>query len=252
MTRGLYTGLACGLFFCCAVLSFGAFARPLIADLSGHTIEIHSGFNGTELLLYGARFEAGDLVVVVRGPYKKVTVRKKERVAGLWVNRSHISYPMVPEYYLQASTRPLAMITSPEILQMLDIGVDRQFNNPRLKSKKMQKNEPVFRAALQDAWFAKRLYADELEDIGFIGDSLFRTVVRFPETIPRGMYTAETYLFRYGELIGMHTTPLPVVKSGMDAKIYDLAHQHPSLYGLLAIFLAMLAGWLTNVFFNKR
>ncbi len=43
-------------------------AQPLVADLSRHFIAITSGFDGTEVLLFGAIDGEGDLVIVVRGP----------------------------------------------------------------------------------------------------------------------------------------------------------------------------------------
>ncbi len=60
--------------------------QSLVSDISSHRIGITSSFTGTELLLFGALGEAGDVVVVVRGPDQKVTVRRKERVAGIWIN----------------------------------------------------------------------------------------------------------------------------------------------------------------------
>lgn len=242
-----------GWLLCCTLLPWAAGAQttPLVADLSGHAIEIHSAFTGTELLLYGARFDAGDLVAVIRGPYKKFTVRKKERVAGLWVNRAHISYPSIPQYYLIASTKPLQDITEPGVMRMLGIGYDVILRNPRLKNDAMRRQEPKFREALLQERFGKGLFSAVPADISFIGDSLFKTVARFPESIPRGYYTAEVYLFRYGELMGMHTTPLQVYKTGLDAAIYDLAHQNSVWYGLLAIVLAAFAGWLAGVLFKK-
>ena len=51
-------------------------AKPVIADLSDYDIRIDSSFTGTSLLLFGARNEPGDVIVVVRGPKKKFVVQK--------------------------------------------------------------------------------------------------------------------------------------------------------------------------------
>ena len=75
------------LLFLFAFISNASQAKPLVADLSQYRIEIDSGFTGTRLLLFGSRNEIGDIVVVVRGPEKNFSVRKKERILGMWINR---------------------------------------------------------------------------------------------------------------------------------------------------------------------
>src|SRR5687767_9721209 len=87
------------------LLSTSAFATPLVADLSNYRIDIDSRFNGTRIFLFGARNDNGDIVVVVRGPSKNYIVRRKEEVAGIWVNRDRMRLFDVPDFYTVASSR---------------------------------------------------------------------------------------------------------------------------------------------------
>ena len=75
--------------------------------------------------------------------------------------------------------------------------------------------------------------------------------MEFPDNIPPGDYTAEIYLISDGEMVGMQSTPMKVVKSGLDAFLYSAAHDHPALYGLSAILLALGIGWLAGRVFEK-
>ena len=50
-----------------ALFSVSVWAAPVVADLTKYVISIDSGFTGTDVLLYGAVEEEGDLVGVVRG-----------------------------------------------------------------------------------------------------------------------------------------------------------------------------------------
>ena len=43
-------------------------ATPLVADITDHVIRISTGFIGTKVVLFGSVEEAGDVVVLVRGP----------------------------------------------------------------------------------------------------------------------------------------------------------------------------------------
>ena len=81
------------MFTVCAVRPAAA---QLEADLSSHLISITSNFTGTELLLFGATDGPGDIVVVVQGPRETLTVRRKQRIAGIWLNGRAISFADVP------------------------------------------------------------------------------------------------------------------------------------------------------------
>ena len=92
---------------CTAFAPQPARAQALVADLSSHLIAITAGFAGTELLLFGATEGEGDVVVLVRGPDSDVAVRRKARVAGIWLNTESLSFANVPSYYRVASSKPL-------------------------------------------------------------------------------------------------------------------------------------------------
>ncbi len=225
-----------------------SYARPVIADLSLRMIEIDSGFTGTEILLFGARNDAGDIVVVIRGPESSYVVRKKERVAGIWVNKQNIVFNKVNGFYAAATSRPLSELRNDSLLKALEIGMDNLDIKP---SYVPMLDEDEFTQAFLDKQMENRLYSPAIEDVSFIGDTLFRTIINFPENIIRGVYTAEIYLFSDGQLIGMQSTPLVVRKKGFDAFVFDFAYNQPLLYGVMAVIMALVAGWVAGAIFRK-
>lgn len=220
-------------------------AKPLVADLSRHLIAIDSGFTGTDVLLFGARNDSGDVVVVIRGPLSNITIRKKERYGGVWVNRHSQEYASIPAYYYMVSTRPLSTINSASLLKALQIGPEQLL--PLAQSADEQ--------AFHEAWLRNRaregLYQVAEYPVAFMGETLFKTVIPFPQSIPRGSYTAEVYLVSDGQLIGMQSTPLVVDKQGMDATIFEIAHRLPTFYGIMCVFIALIAGWMAGIIFRK-
>ena len=78
---------------------------------SSHLIAISTGFVGTEVVLFGAIDGPGDVVAVVRGPRREITVRRKGKVAGIWVNAASRSRSgNVPSYLQVATNRPVERI----------------------------------------------------------------------------------------------------------------------------------------------
>lgn len=235
----------CVMLILCLLGSF-AHAKPLIADLSLRAIEIDSRFTGTEILLFGARNDVGDIVVVVRGPERSYVVRKKERKAGIWVNTDQVELNNVEAYYKVASNRTLDMVKNDYLLESLDIGI----RNIVLDETKYAHHSD-FSLAFLDHKLQDGLYSAQLDEVTFLEDTLFRSIIRFPEKIPRGDYTAEVYLFTDGQLKGVQSIPFRVRKKGFDAFIFDMAYNHSVLYGIIAILIAVISGWVAGIIFRR-
>ena len=224
-------------------------AQALIADLSSHLVAITTGFVGTEVLLFGAVENAGDVVVVVRGPDEEEVVRRKGRVAGIYINRKEMTFPKVPAFYLVAASRELDKIASDAELARQEIGAEHLRLAPETERDPAQVAE--FREALIHAKMEQGLYGRGVARISFLGARLFRVNVNFPSNVPVGTYQVQVYLFRNGAVVGAQTTPLVVSKAGVSAEIFDFAQSHAAAYGALAILVALSAGWLAGAIFRR-
>jgi uncharacterized protein (TIGR02186 family) len=222
-------------------------ARPIVADLAIRAIDIDHDFSGIEILLFGARGDVGDIVVVVRGPKQDYTVRKKERIGGIWVNRDAVSFDQTEGFYAVASSRPLEELKNEQLLKRLDVGL----GNKSFGTLVEPENIDNFRDAFVRYKQTQGLYSTGETPISFWGDTLFRTVLSFPKNIVKGWYIAEIYLFSDGQLVGMQATPLRVKQTGFEAFVYDSAHEHPFLYGLCAVIIALFAGWAASALFHR-
>lgn len=237
----------------------------LVTDISTHLISVESDFTGTDLLLFGAirsdiafeGKEGGDIIVVVRGPQRDVLVRKKERVAGIWVNTQSVELRKVPGFYASASNRPVEEITTPDTLDRLRIGPDRLvFHSEESKEKSRNFKQALIRQQENSELYTSDKTTDgqnarDHNRVFFLGASLFRTTIHFPANVPVGSYTAEFYLFRDMDLISAQSSPLFIKKFGIGRRIYDFAHTYPALHGIAAIIIALLAGWIASAIFRK-
>jgi len=229
-------------------------AQPLIADLSSHQIAITAGFAGTELLLFGATEGEGDVVVLVRGPESDARVRRKARVAGIWINRDEMRFAGAPAFYRVAASKPLAELVPQAVRLRHQIGTDAL----RLMPLGLQGGADasadeiaLFRQGFVRNKEAQKLYDAEIGRVAFLGPRLFRTRIQFPANVPTGAYSVEVLLVRQGQVVAAQTTPMFVNKVGIGADIYDFAHDRAAIYGLIAIFLAVFAGWAAGAVFRK-
>ncbi len=254
MRVGAFSGLsamvallgAAGLGVASNVLAASATrAEPLVADLSKPRVKITTGFVGTEVVLFGATDGEGDVVVVVRGPAERAVVRRKDQIAGIYVNRRQMSFTGVPAFYAVAASGQLDDIVSPAVGARLEIGLEHL----RLVAETRAPEEEVdeFRAALRRNKQRQGLYPAAVGKVTFLGSRLFRTEMKFPANVPTGEYEVLVYLLRGGQEVGAQITPLEVSKVGLEAEVFDFAHRNSALYGIIAIIIALAAGWLAGV-----
>ncbi len=221
---------------------------PIVADLSSHLVAVTTGFTGAELLLFGAVMEEGDIALVVRGPNERVTVRRKTRFAGVWVNGESEVFESVPAFYGLAATEGFKEAAPPNLLKRLQFGIENLRIAPTLRDPAAA---APFRVALVNVKRNQALFPAEIEPVSVLGDHLFRTVVRFPSTVPTGTYLVEVFFVRDGEVISAQTTPLSVSRLGLGAEIYDFARDQAAIYGVVAVLIAVAAGWLAGFVFRK-
>jgi uncharacterized protein (TIGR02186 family) len=247
---GRCIALLCGLAAAWLLLAAPpAAAEDLVADLSDHLIAITTGFTGTEVVMFGATEGTGDVIIIVRGPLSDVTVRRKARVAGIWVNRDRMVFTNVPSYYALASSRPVDEVASPATLELHEIGFDHL--KLAVASDVNPTDVPFFRAALIREKQLLGLYVRQAGKVSFLGTRLFRTNFYFPADVPTGSYLAEVLLVRNGQVASAQTTPLIISKIGVGATIFDFAHQEGAFYGAIAILVALMAGWIAHLAFRR-
>lgn len=255
----LTIGLMCA---CC----LPAKAEQLVTDLSDRVIEITSRFSGRELLLFGAidrhipQEDGGhgvvvqgldyDIIVVVKSDPVALTVRRKENVGGIWINKSSQIFENVPGYYAIASTRPLEDILPEYSRRILGLGLDNV--SLEISAKLTEEEQSAYQGGLLRNMVRKGLYSQSSGSVSLQEDILFRAGLDFPANVPVGNYWAKVFLVRDREVISSSKAiELLVDKRGIERLIYNFAHQSPALYGIMAVLMALFVGWLGGLLSRK-
>jgi uncharacterized protein (TIGR02186 family) len=236
--------------FCLALALAAGPARgdAIVADLSSHLIAITTGFTGASVVLFGATDGPGDIIAVVRGPEREMTVWRKGKVAGIWVNAESMTFTKVPSFYAVAASRPLDEAVLPGSAALYRIGPA----NLKLESKPPMTGDRAkhFAEALIEEQQRAGLIVAEIGKITFLGERLFRASIAFPANVPTGTYLVEVFLARNRDVVGAQTTPLRVDKVGIDAEVSDFATREAAAYGAIAVLTAVVAGWLASLPFR--
>lgn len=253
MMRPTVGHAAMALTLAAGLLLAGSSARSqeLVADLSSHLIAISTAFTGTDVVLFGAVAADGDIAVVVRGPSQSVVVRRMVERAGIWINERQMTFAGVPSFYRVFSSRPMSEIAAASTLEREGVGLAHLRLRPRDPAEPSEAALAEFRSALIRQMQDAELYGTETGRVSVLGGRLFRADVHFPANVPTGQYIVSVLLFRGGEVVEAQTTPLVVSKIGVGAEIFAFAHQRSAMYGLLAIVMAVSAGWIAGLVFRR-
>jgi uncharacterized protein (TIGR02186 family) len=218
-------------------------APELIVDLSRPRVSITSAFQGESILLFGMFDPPGEIVVVVVGPAVRETVLRKQRVLGMWLNTSRQEFDDVPAYYSIAASQPLqrllARSAGGEILSLED-----RLQSVRSVGQREHEDLIRFRLGLVEVKRREGLYPAAIGQVTIQANRLFRVDLPFPSRLPEGTYEVRTYLLRDGRIAAAVSRPLPVGKVGFSAQLAGWADNDGPLYGLGAIFMALLVGWI--------
>lgn len=227
--------------------------------LSTDRISITADFAGADLTIFGAldnvdplfsRQGRYDVVVVLEGPARTVVVWRKDRLLGVWVNRQSMTFVNVPVSYSVATTRQPQDITPPDTYKRLSLGINSLHFEPqdRLQNPKTLEE---FTAALRERKLATELFSENYGGVQFLSPSLFRATLTLAPNVPVGTHKARAFLFKNGIFIGESSAHLGIVKAGFEQWIFRVANQNGLVYGIFAVLLALVTGWLGRLVFRR-
>lgn len=230
--------------------------ETIVAGLSQNLVAITTTFTGSEILIYGAvKRDAPipegaplEVVVTVQGPSSTLTVRRKEKRFGIWMNTDAITISRAPSFYAIASTVPLDMALSETENLRYEVTIPRAIR--AIGTTNEAEDAPVFLDALIRLRKENGDYTLDESNVTLAESTLFRADVALPANLTEGEYKVRLFITRDGAVVDMHEEIITVNKDGLERWIHNLAHQQPLIYGLLALVLAVVAGWGASAAFG--
>lgn len=230
----------------------------LVPDVSQREINIQSGFTGADMLLFGAIiYPRGvapegqiDVAVVLRGPARAVTLREKQKIAGIWINADSTDFRSVPAYYAIASSRPLEQIVDSKTSAIYELGLDRLQLSP--SGEVDAKEQRRFVEGLVDLNQRNGLFRQEAGTVEITDQVLYRARLYIPSSVPVGTYTAETLLIRNGRVIvADDNVEVRIRKTGFEQLVTILAQDYALFYGAMAVLVSLMLGWFAGYIFQR-
>ncbi len=239
------------------LLAWPAQGEEVVAGLSQNRVSITASFEGSEILIFGAvKREAPiprgggrlEVVITVAGPSVPITVRRKEKRYGIWVNTDAVEVDEAPSFYKVATSGRFSdvMRDTEDLRHKVSVArAIRSVGAPMTTPDAMAFTEALIRVRKRD-----KVYLEQPNTVLVNEQTLFRTSLSLPANLTEGNYKARIFLTRDGRVVDKYETVIYVNKVGLERWIYNLAHQKPLIYGLLSLTIAILAGWIASTIFR--
>ncbi|MGH1423173.1 MAG: TIGR02186 family protein [Pseudooceanicola sp.] len=227
--------------------------EAVVLGLSQNRVQITANFDGSEILIFGAVKRetaipdtALEALITVEGPSGEVTVHRKDRRFGIWVNVETIRIDRAPSFYAVATTAPLRQVLSHTEDLRHAITIPRAVRSVGSGAE----NPGDFTAALIRIRENEGLYQTLENTVAMEQDTLFRTRVALPANLTEGGYRTRVFLTRRGQVVAQYETTIDVGKVGLEKWLYALSRDQSLIYGLLSLVVAVLAGWAASTGFR--
>nr|WP_321250345.1 TIGR02186 family protein [uncultured Ruegeria sp.] len=241
---------------CLIYLPAHAEDEQVVLGLSQDRVAITANFDGSEILIFGAvKREAPippgpplEVIVAVAGPSSPVTVRRKEKRLGIWVNTDSVLVDLAPSFYAVATSSPLNSILSDVEDLRHRVSIERAIRS--VGAAMHIRGAQDFADAVVRIREHEGLYSIRENTVAVDEQTLFRTSIDMPADLTEGDYVARILLTRGGEVVSQFETVIDVRKVGLERFLFNMSRQQPVWYGLMSLVIAISAGWVASTAFR--
>ncbi|MGC1496858.1 MAG: TIGR02186 family protein [Sulfitobacter sp.] len=237
-------------------MALPAIAEEVVLGLSSDQVSINTNFDGSEILVFGAvkREEAIpdsprlQVIVTVAGPSKRITVRRKEKRFGIWVNTDSVEVDYAPSFYAVAASTVLGLALSDTEDLRHKVSIPRAIRS--VGAPDNIQNSKSFTNALIRIKSRSDQYQLNEGTVSVDEQTLFRTAIKLPAALTEGTYKTRIFLTRGGQVVSKHESSIYVRKVGMERWLFKLSRENALIYGLMSLAIAIAAGWGASAIFS--
>ena len=246
--------LLAGIFFIVVALPVAS-AQALTCQVTPDAIPINLMYNGATLTVTGTSGPGDDLLVKISSSTGDVHLKYKGKASGLfWMKMGNMEFKNVPNVYMLYTTGSVDTLLDATSRTANVIGYDAL-----RAGSTMERSDGV---EVEAKWFDEYLKFKKAENLyhvqegtivrrhGEAGDE-FTLSVAWPFQAPPATYTVEVYAVRDGQVVDRASAPITVEQAGVVKQLSGLAFNNPAIYGLLAVVIAMVAGFAVGAIFKK-
>ncbi len=242
--------IACFLMVLCAEPLFAE--TPLVLRVTPDYLHVRETFQGASVNVSAKIPKGAAAVIEVKGVAHDVHLLRKGRRGGLWMNVGDVQVHKAPSLYLLMST-DAGLPSRSDVDSPWGYGALRktiQFSGSVPKGGPDALFEQLLRLKESEGLygvFPGTLKLAQAGDHGTVQGS-----INLPSNIAPGNYQILLSVLNSGKLLDQKSVDFSVEMKGLPALFASLAHQHALAYGLLAVGIAIVTGFVMGFVFKGK
>ena len=209
------------------------------------TIEMGTFYGGTKLHVAGIAGAGSKMIVVVRGPSTTEVFNKVGRVGPIWVNTGKVSISGVPTLLLIISSEPINTFLNAAAIDHYQLDVGSLKKHMQIETKAPNRDRVANDFLAFKARRGTYQITSHSVQLGALnhGKLSYSFDFEMPRSAAPGKYRATVLECRNGDVASQSDVDLVLMEVGLPALVARLAKEHASLYGIMSIIIAMVAGF---------
>jgi len=228
-----------------------AIAEPSKLLVLPDGVHIDESFRGEQVIISAEIPKGTSAVVEIKGATHKDHLLRKGRRGGLWMSVGEVTVSGAPSVYLVMTTAGLASqpdtafqwgYNALEKLTEFGGALPRDGAGALFKEFVKLKESEGFYGVFPDAL-----------KVSTSGESAtVEGQVTLPSNIAPGNYEVSLSVLNSGKVVDRKFVQFAVDMEGLPALLSTLAHGHALLYGILAVVIAIITGFVMGVVFKSK
>jgi len=255
VSKNFFTAIVVLWVLLCGQPKFVEASVPLQVRVQPNQILMGTFFNGSTISVSGEIPADAEVLIRVTGHPEDNKIKIKGQALGiLWMNLGTAEFHKTPSVFLLYPSRALNELlqASQQPWQDLGLGIESVRKQVNIVSESEDK-DMLFQEFVKLKQKAG-LYGILKDAIHYkeqnLGMKSFSGTLKLPSDLPQGTYKLEVYAIKDGSIAGSIAEDIEAEEVGVPALISTLAFNHGTLYGILAVLVAVIAGLLTGIMFK--
>lgn len=234
--------------------------RPALAvtcKVAPDNIPITLNYHGADLVVSGENVAGDDLIIRITSESAAAHYKYKGKAGGLfWMKKGDVTFENVPGVYLLYSTREMEKLLDPDHLRANLIGFAalKEASKMVTDSAELQGQDSRWLDEFIRFKESLNLYAIRTGTVtrqhGQSSDT-YSVEVRWPSQAAPGSYLVEALAVRNGQVVEQASARFNVEQAGLVKLLSKLAFEKEALYGIMAVVVAIIAGFAVGMIFKK-
>ncbi|MCD6560950.1 MAG: TIGR02186 family protein [Deltaproteobacteria bacterium] len=255
MKKSIFIIIYIIMMFICGQPEFVLATASLEVTVRPNQILMGALYNGANISVMGNVPADSEVLIRLTGHLEDYKLKKKGRAMGvLWMNLGIVEIQKVPSLFLLYPSKAVndSLQAGRQSWQDLGLGFEAVLKQANIVLDSEDKSalfEEFVKLEKKSGLYGTIKNTIHYKQ-GKGGMKSFSCTLALPSGLPQGVYKLDVFAIKDDAIAGYTSKEIEAKKVGMPAFITSFAFNHGTLYGVLAVLVAIIAGLVTGVIFK--